>query len=95
MRLSSQRRSNTTLRLVTNDEIVVAVRPETHRTAQITFRFRLSRREDERLLVSGKTTHVLKTVEGVLMYRVPSVLHERMERILEDLGEIPERNRKW
>ena len=70
-----------------DDEIVVAVRPETHRTAQITFHFRLFRKEDDRLLVSGKTTHVLKTTEGVLMYRIPPVLQERMEKILKDLGE--------
>ena len=73
-----------------DDEIVVAVRPEIHRTAQITFRFRLFRKEDDCLMVSGKTTHVLKTTEGVLMYRIPSVLRERMERILKDLGETRE-----
>ncbi len=71
-----------------DEEIVVEVRPKIFRIAQITFLFRVLRKEDECLLVSGETTHVLKTMDDVLLYTVPPVLAETIEAILRDLGEI-------
>jgi len=73
-----------------DEEIIVEVRPKVHPIAQITFLFRVMRREDECLLVTGETTHVLKTTDGTLLYRVPPVLAERVAGILKDLGEVKE-----
>ena len=71
-----------------DEEIVVEVRPKVFRIAQISFLFRILRKEDECLLVTGETTHVLKNMDDVLLYMVPSVLTETIEAILRDLGEI-------
>jgi acyl-CoA thioester hydrolase len=73
-----------------DDEIIVEVRPKVHRTAQISFLFRVLRKDDKRLLVTGETSHALKSRAGVLLYVVPPVLAEKMESILRDLGETEE-----
>jgi len=77
-----------------DDEILVEVRPELERIARIRFFFRILRKEDGRLLVTGETAHVVKTMDGVLLYKIPKILVERMESILRDLGEAGEEKQK-
>ena len=75
-----------------DDEVLVEVRPTLDRTAQVHFSFRIRKKEDGRLLVTGETTHVIKTMEGVLLYRIPEVLKERIEAILRELGGLEEKD---
>jgi acyl-CoA thioesterase FadM len=47
--------------------------------AKLIFHYRVLQKENEKVLATGSTTHVLTDLNGTLLYRVPPEVLERIE----------------
>jgi len=63
-----------------NDELTVRTRAERNAAATIVFNCEIVR-PDGSLAARGKTVHVLTDYDGVLQFRLPPVIGERLERL--------------
>jgi len=61
------------------DSLVIQTTMERAEVAKLIFRYRILHRENEKVLATGSTTHVLTDLKGNLLYRVPSEVLERIE----------------
>jgi len=61
------------------DSLVIQTTMERAEVAKLIFRYRILHRENEKVLATGSTTHVLTDLKGNLLYRVPSEVFERIE----------------
>jgi len=54
--------------------------------AKLIFHYRVLQKENEKVLATGSTTHVLTDLNGTLLYRVPPEILERIEAMRAYLG---------
>ncbi|MCZ6602515.1 MAG: thioesterase family protein [Planctomycetota bacterium] len=65
--------------------LVVRCWPEPSEAARLTLRYEIVREDDGELVVRGTTTQVLIDSRGVLLYRFPPAVKERVEALLSAL----------
>ena len=64
-----------------NDELLISTSLLRTPTASLRFVTKISG-QDGKICATGSTTHVLTDLQGVLQYRLPVVIAERIERML-------------
>ncbi len=70
-----------------DEEIIIrttVLKPGTK--AALTFRFEILRKRDRKLLVTGEETQVLQTLDGRLLYYIPSELKDKLQNLFDYLG---------
>jgi acyl-CoA thioester hydrolase len=70
------------------DEIILRTTVLKPTKAALTFQFEVLRKKDRKLLVSGEETQVLQTLDGRLLYYIPSELKDKLQNLFDYL-EIP------
>ena len=68
------------------DEIIVRTTVLKPTKAALSFRFEVVRKKDRKLLVSGEETQVLQTLDGRLLYYIPSDLKDKLQKLFDYLG---------
>jgi acyl-CoA thioester hydrolase len=63
-----------------DDEIVIQTTMQRSETATLIFHYTVMR--DTQTLAEGSTTHVLTDLKGTMLYKVPSVVQERLEEMM-------------
>jgi acyl-CoA thioester hydrolase len=66
-----------------DERIVIRTTVEKPEVAALTFRFEVIRSKDRRLLARGKTTQVLLTSDGVMIYRLGGELERRVRKLID------------
>jgi acyl-CoA thioester hydrolase len=61
------------------DSLIIQTTMERTEVAKLIFHYRILHREDEKVLATGSTTHVLTDIKGNLLYRVPPEVLEKIE----------------
>lgn len=61
------------------DSLVIQTTMERTEVAKLIFHYRVLHKEKGKILATGSTTHVLTDLNGVLLYRVPPEVLERIE----------------
>ena len=69
------------------DKIVIRVTVEKPEKAALTFCFEIYRKEDQKLLAKGKTTQVLMTTDGILLYYLPAEIKDKIDKMVHYLNE--------
>jgi acyl-CoA thioester hydrolase len=71
-----------------DEEIIIRTTVLKPTKAALTFQFEVLRKKDRKLLVSGEETQVLQTLDGRLLYYIPSELKDKLKNLFDYL-EIP------
>jgi acyl-CoA thioester hydrolase len=61
------------------DSLIIQTTMERTEAAKLIFHYRALQKENEKVLATGSTTHVLTDLNGTLLYRVPPEVLERIE----------------
>jgi acyl-CoA thioester hydrolase len=61
------------------DTVVIQTTLERTEVAKLIFHYRVLHKENEKVLATGSTTHVLTDLNGTLLYRVPPDVLEKIE----------------
>jgi len=61
------------------NSLIIQTTMERTEVAKLIFRYRVVDQENDRVLATGSTTHVLTDLKGNLLYRVPSEVLEKIE----------------
>jgi acyl-CoA thioester hydrolase len=61
------------------DSLIVQTTMERTEVAKLIFHYRVLEKENEKVLATGSTTHVLTDLNGTLLYRVPPEVLESIE----------------
>ena len=67
-----------------NDEVIIETTMQRSETAKLIFHYTVMR--DTEVLAEGSTTHVLTDLKGTMLYKVPPVVQERLEKMMNSLG---------
>ncbi len=68
-----------------NDEVVIRTGMEPSELANLIFTYDVLNAETKRVLATGRTIHVLTDPKGILLYRIPEPIQERIGRMMEYL----------
>jgi acyl-CoA thioester hydrolase len=68
-----------------DEEIIIRTTVLKPTKAALTFQFEVLRKKDRKLLVSGEETQVLQTLDGRLLYYIPSELKDRLQNLFDYL----------
>ena len=71
-----------------DEEIIIRTTVLKPTKAALTFRFEILRKRDRKLLVTGEETQVLQTLDGRLLYYIPSELKDKLQNLFDYL-EMP------
>ena len=71
-----------------DEEIIIRTTVLKPTKAALTFRFEILRKSDRKLLVTGEETQVLQTLDGRLLYYIPSELKDKLQNLFDYL-EMP------
>jgi acyl-CoA thioester hydrolase len=63
------------------DSLIIQTTMERTEVAKLIFHYRILHQDDGKLLATGSTTHVLTDLKGILLYRVPPAVLERIEKM--------------
>ena len=66
--------------------LIIQTTMERTEVAKLIFRYRVLDQENEKVLATGSTTHVLTDLKGNLLYKVPPDVLEKIEAMREYLG---------
>jgi acyl-CoA thioester hydrolase len=61
------------------NSLIIQTTMERTEVAKLIFRYRVVDQENDKVLATGSTTHVLTDLKGNLLYRVPSEVLEKIE----------------
>jgi acyl-CoA thioester hydrolase len=61
------------------DSLIIQTTMERTEVAKLVFHYRILHQDDGKLLATGSTTHVLTDLKGILLYRVPPAVLEKIE----------------
>jgi acyl-CoA thioester hydrolase len=61
------------------DSLIIQTTMERTEVAKLIFHYRVLQKENEKVLATGSTTHVLTDLNGTLLYRVPPEVLESIE----------------
>ncbi|HUL22768.1 MAG TPA: thioesterase family protein [Thermodesulfobacteriota bacterium] len=61
------------------NSLIIQTTMERTEVAKLIFRYRVVEQENDKVLATGSTTHVLTDLKGNLLYRVPSEVLEKIE----------------
>ena len=61
------------------NSLIIQTTMERTEVAKLIFRYRVVDQENDRVLATGSTTHVLTDLKGNLLYRIPSEVLEKIE----------------
>jgi acyl-CoA thioester hydrolase len=68
-----------------DEEIIIRTTILKPTKAALTFHFEVLRKKDQKLLVTGEETQVLQTLDGRLLYYIPSDLKDRLQKLFDYL----------
>ena len=60
------------------DSLIVQTTMERTEVAKLIFHYRVLQKEDEKVLATGSTTHVLTDMRGNLLYRIPKDIQQKI-----------------
>jgi acyl-CoA thioester hydrolase len=67
-----------------NDEVIIQTTMKRSETAKLIFHYTVMR--DTEVLAEGSTTHVLTNLKGMMLYKVPPAVQQRLEEMMASLG---------